>query len=136
MTALITVKIGKASFHARLRDDLAPRTCERFRALLPLVQRMAHVRWSGEACWIPLGNFDLGVGLENATSHPAPGDFIFYPAGVSEAEILLAYGGVRFASKAGQLAGSPFLTLVSNLETLHGVGHNMMWSGAQEVRFG
>ncbi len=36
---------------------------------------------------------------------------IFYPGGYSETEILLAYGGVRFASKLGQLAGNHFLTV-------------------------
>jgi hypothetical protein len=66
----------------------------------------SHRRWSGEGCWIPLGETDFGLGYENATSFPASGDFILYPGGYSETEILLAYGGVRFASKMGQLAGN------------------------------
>jgi hypothetical protein len=28
---------------------------------------LIHVRWSGEACWISLGDLDLGLGYENAT---------------------------------------------------------------------
>jgi hypothetical protein len=71
------------------------------RAWLPYQERLIHVRWSGEACWIPLGDLDLGVGYENATSYPAPGQLLLYPGGVSETEILLAYGSVRFASKVG-----------------------------------
>ena len=41
---------------------LAPRTCERFAAMLPYRERLIHVRWSGEGCWIPLGSLDLGLG--------------------------------------------------------------------------
>ncbi len=52
---------------------------------------------------------------ENHTSFPAPGQVILYPGGLSETEILLAYGGVRFASKVGQLAGNHFLTLTEGL---------------------
>ena len=43
---------------------------------------------------------------------------IFYPGGISETEILLAYGGVRFASKMGQLAGNHFITITDGLENL------------------
>ena len=101
MTA-ITVIIGDERFQAHLRNDLAPNTCSHFRSLLPWSEKIVHVRWSGEGCWIPLGDLDVGIGYENATSHPRPGEFIFYPGGLSEAEILLAYGGVSFASKAGR----------------------------------
>ena len=66
-------------------------------ALLPYRQQIIHVRWSGEGCWIPLGEFDFGLGYENHTSHPAPGDIILYPGGISETEILLAYGAVAFS---------------------------------------
>ena len=66
------------------------------------------MRWSGEACWIPLGGRDLGLGYENATSYPTPGQFLFHPGGISETEILLAYGSVRFASKVGQLVAITF----------------------------
>ena len=48
---------------------------------------------------------------ENPTSYPAPGQVILHPGGVSETEILLAYGSVQFASKVGVLAGNHFLTV-------------------------
>ena len=82
------------------------------RKLLPYRQKIIHARWSGEACWIPLGDFKLDVGFENATSHPAPGEILFYPGGYSETEILFPYGSCGFASKLGQLAGNHFLTVV------------------------
>jgi hypothetical protein len=58
----LRITAGPFSFVARLEEALAPRTCARFRALLPYRQRIIHVRWSGEACWIPLGELDLGLG--------------------------------------------------------------------------
>ena len=80
---------------------------------MPFVSKVVHVRWSGEGVWIPLGDLQFGVGYENHTSYPAPGQIILYPGGISETEIFLAYGGVRFASKLGQLAGNHFITLMS-----------------------
>jgi len=64
-----------------------------------------------------------------------PGQIILYPGGISETEILLAYGGVHFASKMGQLAGNHFITLTSNLENLPALGKTVLWKGAQKVRF-
>ena len=132
----IRITAGPYSFRARFEDALAPKTCARFRALLPYRESIIHVRWSGEACWIPLGDLDLGLGYENHTSFPAPGQVILYPGGISETEILLAYGGVRFASKVGQLAGNHFLTVMEGLEDLLPLGRLTLLRGAQEVVFG
>jgi len=60
---------------------------------------------------------------------------IVYPGGYSEAEILLAYGGVRFASKVGQLAGNHFLTITEPLDDLTEVGRMTLWNGAQDILF-
>jgi hypothetical protein len=129
----VRIKAGPFTFGARWEREVAPQTCVRFETLLPYRERIIHVRWSGEACWIPLGDFDFGVGYENATSFPAPGQLLLYPAGVSETEILLGYGAVRFASKAGQLAGNPFLTIVEGLENLRPLGEMTLWQGAQPI---
>ena len=131
----ISITAGPFRFTARFESTAAPKTCAAFRALLPYRQRIIHVRWSGEACWIPLGELDLGLGYENHTSYPAPGQILFHPAGVSETEILLAYGACQFASKAGQLAGNPFLTIVEGLENLRPLGELTLWQGAQEIEF-
>ena len=131
----INIKAGDFSFKARLEEKLAPKTCALFRSLLPYKERVIHVRWSGEGCWIPLGETDFGVGFENATSYPAPGQFILYPGGFSETEILLAYGGVNFASKMGQLAGNHFLTITEGQENLAELGKKVLWHGAQNIEF-
>ena len=121
--------------HARFERVAAPRTCAKFASMLPYRERLIHVRWSGEACWIPLGELDLGLGHENATSYPAPGQLLLYPGGVSETEILFAYGAVRFASKVGQLAGNHFLTIIEGAELLPELGRLTLWQGAQPIEF-
>ena len=114
---------------------LAPVTVAAFRARMPFESQVVHVRWSGEGVWVPLGDMDFGVPFENHTSYPAPGQVILYPGGISETEILLAYGGVHFASKMGQLAGNHFITLREGLDTLPELGRKALWDGAQPILF-
>lgn len=133
---LLTIQAGPYTVRARFEDEAAPRTCAKFRSLLPYRERIIHVRWSGEACWIPLGDLDLGLPFENATSFPAPGHILLYPGGFSETELLLAYGPCRFASKMGQLAGNHFLTVVEGIEHLHPLGRMTLLHGAQDIAFG
>src|SRR5919107_3307254 len=122
-------------FRARWEREKSPQSCEAFEGLLPYRQRIIHVRWSGESCWIPLGDFDFGVGFEDATSYPAPGEILLYPGGYSETEILFPYGACCFASKMGQLAGNHFLTIVEGNEHLSAIGTMCLWNGAQDVVF-
>lgn len=131
----LRVSVASYTFTARLEEAAAPQTCAAFRQLLPYRQKLIHARWSGESCWIPLGEFRLDVGFENHTSHPAPGEILFYPGGYSETEILFPYGATLFASKMGQLAGNHFLTIVEGKENLRAVGEMILWQGAQEIVF-
>lgn len=131
----VRITAGPFAFTARFERAVAPRTCEKFASMLPYQERLIHVRWSGEARWIPLGDLDLGLGYENATSYPAPGQLLLHPGGVSETEILLAYGNVRFASKVGQLAGNHFLTIIAGAEQLPELGRLALWQGAQRIEF-
>jgi hypothetical protein len=133
MSDNVIVTIAGIRFSASLRRDLAPQSVARFEALLPYRQKLIHARWSGEACWIPLGDFDFNVGHENATSYPAPGELLLYPGGVSETELLLAYGPSCFASKAGQLAGNPLLRIVDKLDQLADIGRRVLWEGAKDI---
>ena len=121
-------------FIAEPVDD-APATLAAFRKLLPYRQKLIHVRWSGEAVWVPLGDFQLGVGFENHTSHPSVGDVLFYPGGYSETELLIAYGGCSFASKMGPLAGNHFLRITEGRAQLPQLGRQVLWQGAQDVLF-
>ena len=133
---MLRITAGGYELAARLEEAAAPDTVAAFRRLLPLASRIIHVRWSGEGGWIPMGELDLGIGPENATRYPSPGELILYPAGVSETELLLAYGYVAFASKAGALAGNHFATMVAGTENLRELGRRMLWEGAQDITFG
>ena len=130
----ISITAGGLRFVAETNPD-APQTVAAFSKLLPYRQKLIHVRWSGEACWVPLGDFQLGIGFENHTSHPSAGDILFYPGGYSETEIIFAYGGCSFSSRMGPLAGNHFLTIVDGRENLRTLGNKVLWEGAQEVFF-
>lgn len=131
----LKITAGPFVFDAVLETEKAPQTCKAFIERLPFEGQIVHVRWSGEGVWVPLGDYNFGVGYENHTSHPAPGHIILYPGGISETEILLAYGGVDFSSKMGQLAGNHFITVTSNLENLPVLGNKTLWEGAQQIQF-
>lgn len=131
---MLEIVSGDFRFAGRLEEDAAPATVAAFRRLLPLETRIIHARWSGEACWIPFGDLDVGFGPEDPTCYPAPGQLLFYPGGVSETEILVPYGSAAFASKAGALAGNHFATVTEGVERLGELGRKVLWEGAQPIR--
>lgn len=129
---MIRVTVGPLAFRARF-EEKAPLTVAAFRALLPYRQTLIHARWSGEAGWVPLGEFRLDVPAENATERPAPGQILFYPGGISETEILFPYGVSRFACKDGPLSGNHFLSVIEG--PLADLGRLILWKGAQPIAF-
>lgn len=131
----LKVTVGPITFVARFETEKAPETCRIFKSFLPFRNRTIHSRWSGEAVWVPLGDFAFGAGFENHTSHPSRGDILLYPGGFSETELLFAYGSSHFASKMGVLAGNHFLTVVEGREHLEAMGRMVLWQGAQDVVF-
>jgi len=135
LIAGMKISIGEHSFEAKFESEKSPATCAAFERAMPLASQIVHVRWSGEAVWIPLADTDFAVGYEDATAYPAPGQVLLYPKGKSETEILIAYGSVHFASKAGTLAGNHFATISSNLEQLRQIGVATLWEGAKPIRF-
>lgn len=131
----VLIQAGPHTFPARFETAAAPKTCARFRAMMPYRQRIIHARWSGESCWIPLGDLHIGLSYENATSYPAPGQILLHPGGISETEILFPYGSCQFASKVGVLAGNHFLTVTGALDDLPALGKLVLWHGAQDISF-
>ena len=131
----VKISVGGMRFEARLEAERAPKTCAKFVAMLPLKTRLIQARWSGEAAWIPLGDLDVGLGYENHTSYPAPGQLLLYTGGISETEILFPYGGTVFGSKMGQLAGNHFATIEDGAEQLAALGKLVLWEGAQDIVF-
>lgn len=131
----INIEIDGHSFDALLETDKSPQSCKIFTQSLPFTSQVVHVRWSGEGMWIPLGDKEFDVGYEDATTHPTPGQILLYPKSKSETEILIAYGAVQFASKAGTLAGNHFATITSDLEKLKAIGISTMWEGSKSICF-
>jgi hypothetical protein len=132
---VLTITVGDFEFGARLEEEKAPNTVAALRGLLPLESKLVQARWSGEAAWVPLGwELELGIGAENATSYPGPGELLLYPGGLSEVEILFPYGATLFASKMGQLAGNHFASIEAGRERLPELGNAVLWDGALELR--
>ena len=132
----LRITVGKQfTFVARLEEEDAPLTCRAFQKLLPFQNKLIQARWSGEAAWIPLGDFKTGIDFENHTCYPGVGQLLLYPGGLSETEILFPYGSASFASKMGQLAGNHFLTVISGQKDLKEMGRIILWEGAQDILF-
>jgi len=131
----VGIAVAGLRFLARLETEAAPKTCAKFRSMLPLTTRIIQARWSGEACWVPFGELNLDLGYENHTSYPAPGQLLLYPGGISETEILFPYGSTVFASKMGQLVGNHFATIEEGRELLAELGRRVLYDGAQEIVF-
>jgi hypothetical protein len=132
----LRIVAGPHTFRAHFEEELAPETCRAIRAMLPFRSKLVHCRWSGESTWVPMGDTKIGgpsgLAYENHTSHPAPGQLLIYPGGISETEILFPYGSTLFASKVGQLAGNHFATVFEGREHLATVGRLTLWEGAQD----
>jgi len=135
MTSTIDVLVAGFRLAARLETEAAPRSCAAFLGLLPLRARLVQARWSGEAAWIPLGDLDLHLPYENATSYPGVGQLLLHPGSISDAEILFPYGTTVFGSKVGQLAGNHFATIEDGLTHLTEIGRRILWEGAQDASF-
>ena len=133
---MLRISVSGFELTARLEEERSPRTVAFFRTMLPYDSKLIQARWSGQAAWVPMGDCDVGaLGLEDPTSYPAPGEPLLYPGGVSEVEILFPYGDTCFASKAGQLAGNHFATVVEGVEHLPALGELVLWQGAQDIHF-
>jgi len=131
---MIRISVGDLVFVARLERERAPATVAALVRLLPLSGSLLQARWSGEAAWMPLGSLDVGVGAENDTQRPEPGQILLHPTGISETEILIPYGATSFASKAGPLRGNHVMTIVEGGEQLSELGRRVVWLGAQPIR--
>lgn len=77
--------------------------------------------------------YKTGLPPENATTYPKVGEMVLYPGGVSETEMMLAYGCCHFGSKAGELAGNHFLTITEGKEKLMDIGREILYNGAETV---
>ncbi len=131
----VRITIGEYVFTAKLETEKAPKTCEQFKKMLPYKDKTVHVRWCGEGIWIPMGEFDVGVGYENATSYPNKGEIVIQTGKISETENMIPYGANIFFSKVGRLVGNHFLTIEDDLDKLAEVGVRVLYEGAKDITF-
>jgi hypothetical protein len=129
----LRIAAGPFAFTARLEREASPLTVAAFEKMLPFRSKIIHVRWSGEATWIPMGEQDLQIPFEDPTCYPAPGQVLLYPGGVSETEILFPYGHCAFKSKAGYLPANHLMTIVEGRERLRELGVKVLWEGALDI---
>ena len=132
---MLRIVAGPIEFSARFEAEAAPRSVAAFRKLLPMRSKIIQARWSGESAWVSLGDLEVGVEYENHTSHPAAGELLLYPGGLSETEILFPYGATVFGSRMGQLAGNHFATIEGGRDRLRELGRVVLWEGAQDILF-
>lgn len=132
---LIRINVADLHYIARLERGLSPVTCQKFSAILPFRAKLIQARWSGEAAWIPLSHFDLGVAKEGIKGNPSAGEILFHPDDHSECEILIPYGKTLFRCKDGDLLGNHFLTIVEGRELLAKLGELVLWQGSQNIEF-
>lgn len=133
----LILTLGSEHFTARLRRDLAPRSCGYLLGLLPYAGQVIHARWSGEALWAPLADTvpaGLTLPSESATADPVPGQVLLYAGERSVPELYIPYGINRFACKHGLLEGNPVLTIEDGLDRLTAIGPEVLWKGARELR--
>ena len=57
---MIEIAAGPFRFRARFEEERAPGTVAAFRRALPFESKLIQARWSGQAAWVPMGDFDVG----------------------------------------------------------------------------
>ena len=137
MNTIKTIKItsNDLKFEADLLWDLAPKTCKAVLGILPLKIDLIHVKWSGFGVWADLGEVEVEeLPYENNTIYLAKGEIMFYPGFESMKELLIPYGSVAFASKAGLHSANHFAT-IKNQDDLPELGRRTVEDGKQPVIF-
>ena len=134
-TKTINITSNDLKFEADLLWDLAPKTCKAVLDILPLKIDLIHVKWSGFGVWADLGEVEVEeLPYENNTIYLAKGEIMFYPGFESMKELLIQYGSVAFASKAGLHSANHFAT-IKNQDDLPELGRRTVEDGKQPVIF-
>src|ERR1700726_2029535 len=114
LPATIAVTLGADIFLAWPRQDLAPRSCQRLKELMPYCGEAIHARWSGESIGSPLSSIwpsQLVLPQQSPSGQPRRGDVLLFAGEQSEPELLIAYEATFFASKFGPLERNVVLTI-------------------------
>lgn len=135
----IKMTSNKFTFIARLEEEKSPKTCEWFLSMLPYTDRMIHVSWSGNACFIRLQDKAYSVPYESPIRIPSKGELILYPGNEPRlqmgGELFMAWGQASIATANGNLSGNHFLTIIEGNENIEEYGRLVHTGGAQEITF-
>lgn len=125
MAKRIDLSLDGVSATARLHEQQAPKTVERFWNAMPIDETMRHVRWSGSAGYILSAALrDPAFPLENRVSMYIPGTINFRP---EHGEVAISYGpaqardgnGMAWATHVATLEGDAKAFLDAVARTQH-----------------
>lgn len=57
---MLRIAVAGCELAARWEEDRSPRTVAFVRTMLPYESTLIQARWSGQAAWVPMGDFDVG----------------------------------------------------------------------------
>ena len=122
---------------ARLEEEKSPETCKWLLAKLPWEVEMAHVSWSGNACFASIGSQAYAVPWERPLRIPAKGEIIIYPGNIPHlqmgGEFFLSWGPCSIACQNGNLMGNLVLTITEGLDKLEEYGALVHFGGQQKM---
>lgn len=110
MTRRIELEAEGVTVVARLLDDKAPATADRFWEALPIDQKLRHLRWGGSAAYVLESRVkDHDLAIENPVAFYPPGTIGFRP---EHGEIAISYGQAQVRGTQG----NAFATYLADLE--------------------
>ena len=109
MAKLIEIEADGVKAVASLHEDLAPKTVSRLWEVLPIEQKLRHVRWGGNAAYALVPELkDPSFPVENQVSFYVPGTVCLKP---EHGELSFSYGQAQARSLAGNGWATHFATL-------------------------
>jgi hypothetical protein len=110
MPKRIELEVEGVTAVARLLDDQAPNTVNRFWEALPIEQKLRHVRWGGNAAYILEPRLkDPSFAVENRVSSYIPGRIAYKP---EHGEFAISYA----EAQARSLSGNGWATYFADFE--------------------
>jgi len=116
---------------ARLLDEAAPNTTDRFWAALPFEERLRHVRWGGDAAYVLVRALrDPEFGVENRISFYPRATIAYKP---EHGELAFTYGQAQARNPLGSGWASMFAELEGDYEPFLQMMERTLKEGAKRL---